>query len=103
MNHEELLADVEASYKKGLEIMRSKNKDYAKDKDPFANFRFADLLGLGVEEAILLRVLDKMARISNLLHKEASVTDEKLEDTLLDACNYLMIIKAYRKEQNGSL
>lgn len=88
---------LEDFYKRGLALMRKKNADYAGDEDPFKNFRNAQLIGLTVEQAILVRILDKLARIGNLLDKEAQVADETLEDTLMDCANYLNILAAYRK------
>lgn len=90
-----LIQSVEQTYKDGLEILKKKNADYAGDADPYKNFRFSSLIGVGVEEAILVRVTDKIARISNILHKDAQVKDETITDTLVDAINYLAILKAY--------
>lgn len=92
-----LITSVEKTYKTGVEIMKKKNADYATGDDPFHNFRFATLLGMSVEEAILLRVLDKLARVANLLKKDPKVVEEKMEDTIIDICNYMAILKAYRE------
>jgi len=43
----------------------------------------------------MVRILDKMARISNLMHKEAKVKDETVLDTIADAINYLAILLAW--------
>jgi len=91
---------IEKTFKDGVEIIKIKNADYAKGDDPFLNFKFAELLGLSVEQAILLRVTDKIARINNLLDKEPAVVGESMEDSLLDVINYLAILKAYRELDN---
>lgn len=88
---------LEDFYARGIELMRKKNADYAGVNDPFLNFRSAAVLGLSVEKAILVRVLDKLARVNNLLTSPAQVDDETLEDTLMDCANYLNILAAYRK------
>lgn len=88
---------LEDFYTRGVELMRKKNADYAGVNDPFKNFRSASVLGLSVEQAILVRVLDKLARINNLLTSHAEVKEETLEDTILDCANYLNILAAYRK------
>lgn len=99
MNREEFIESIENTYSCGLELIKIKNMDYANSDDPFRNFKNAEMVGVGIERAMLVRVADKLARVSNLLDKEASVTDESLEDTLIDMCNYLAILKAYRERK----
>lgn len=95
MTNQEFIQKLEENFQRGIEIIKAKNHDYATDADPWKNFRFADLVGVGVDRAILVRVSDKLARISNLLDKQAMVADEKVEDTVLDAINYLNILLVY--------
>ena len=90
---------IEKTYKDGLEIIKKKNHDYAGEADPWANFRFAEMVRVSVPKAILVRMSDKLARISNLIDKEAKVEDEKIEDTLLDLINYTAILKAYLENE----
>lgn len=92
-----LLENVRETYDKGLAIIEKKNADYAGAGDPFKNFRSASVVGIAPDRAILVRTLDKLARISNLLDKPPAVADEAVEDTILDAINYLAILKAYRE------
>ena len=79
--------------------MEKKNSDYATGDDAFKNFRMAQLVGVSPDRAILVRVADKIARIANLLDKEAQVKDEAITDTLLDVINYLGILKAMLEEK----
>jgi len=95
MTNAEFISSIQASYAKGVEIIKKKNADYAEESDPFKNFRSASVAGVGVGRAIIVRVLDKLSRIQNLLDKEAMVKDASIEDTILDAINYLAILKAY--------
>lgn len=97
MTRDEFVLDLEKTFQKCIDIVRKKNQDYAKGSDPFANFRFSQLINIPVEEAIMVRALDKMARIGNLLHKQNSVLDETVEDTICDLINYLAILRAYLK------
>lgn len=97
MNRQEFIKSIENTYKLGVDIIKIKNADYANSEDPFKNFRSSEIIGLSVEQAILVRVLDKITRISNLLSKEADVKEESLEDTITDCANYLAIMKAYRE------
>jgi hypothetical protein len=84
---------LEQLYREAVEIARKKNADYANEGDPFANFNVAPLVGVSVERGILVRTMDKIQRASNLLDRPAQVTGESIHDTLLDACNYLMILR----------
>lgn len=95
----EMLESIRTTFETGLEIVKKKNLDYGADADPFRNFRSASLLGLSVEKAILVRTLDKLARINNLLDHDAYVTEESMDDTIVDCINYLAILKAYREIQ----
>lgn len=95
MDKTQFIKTIEDFYARGVALIKVKNADYATGHDPFQNFRSASVAGIEPARAILLRVLDKLARISNLLGKEAHVKDETIEDTLLDAANYLNILHAF--------
>jgi hypothetical protein len=95
MNQQQFLDHIEETFRKGHELVKIKNADYAGAENPFRNFEFAQLAGMDVDRAILLRVIDKIARISNLLDKEAQVKDESVQDTCLDIINYIAIMMAH--------
>jgi|SRR3990167_1664835 len=97
MNRDEFVRSIEDTYSRCVEILKAKNSDYATQSNPWANFEFSQLAGIDVPHAILVRILDKLARISNLLDKEAAV-DEKIEDTIEDTINYLAILLSYLKK-----
>jgi len=83
-------------------ITRKKSQDYTGDSgDPFSNFRAVEKLGIcSTEQGFLVRMMDKMVRISNLADgREAAVLDEKLEDTLFDLANYAALFAGYLKSQ----
>ena len=106
MTRTQLLQSIEETFKDAHSIVEAKNKDYAgKDgTSPFANFEFSSLIGQTVEESILGRVVDKIARIYSIVSSgETSVKSEAVSDTIRDCCNYLAIMKAYidsKEEQN---
>lgn len=86
------------------EILIKKNKDYAGLGNPFKNFDYIEHLGIKSEIGVLVRLNDKMMRISNLLQREAFVVDETIEDTINDAINYLAILKAIlQRNKNDTL
>ena len=96
MNRNEFMKRLEKNFRKGLDIVRAKNQDYAGKTDPFKNFRLVEHIGVcSVEEAILVRMADKFQRIANLMHSEAAVKDESIEDTLIDLMNYANILLVY--------
>lgn len=101
MNQKEFIENIENFYKKGVDIIRKKNTDYAVDHDPFKNFRFAEMVGVSVKRGILVRMSDKLARLSNLIDREAVVKDETIEDSLIDLCNYGLILLVYLKDENA--
>lgn len=95
MNNKEFIASIEKTYRDGVELIRKKNADYAVESNPFKNFEGSVFVGVPIEKGILIRILDKIVRVANLLDKKPDVLDESVEDSLLDAINYLSIFKAY--------
>jgi Zn-finger nucleic acid-binding protein len=76
-----------------LAISRRKNQDYASDADPLANFRACQQFGVTLPQGIMVRLSDKFSRIGNLIDgRDPAVRDERLEDTIQDAINYLAIL-----------
>ena len=64
-------------------IYTKKNSDYG---DSFAKLRKE------IPYAILVRIYDKYSRLKNLLEgKEQLVSDESIEDTLIDLANYCIM------------
>lgn len=95
-----LLQDMADTFTACFETAQRKNHDYGgSNNDPFANFRNSTIAGVSVERGILVRLMDKMSRISTLLDKDAMVIDEAVNDTIDDAINYLAILKSYRNQK----
>jgi hypothetical protein len=94
MTREQLLTFIKEEMGMCYTILDAKNKDYAVDEDAFLNFNNSITIGVTPQRAILVRLMDKMTRISNLLDKDESVQDEKINDTIRDAVNYLLILSA---------
>lgn len=102
MNHEELIKFAEAEFKKCLEIMGNKNADYSKGEDALRNFHNVEMVRVNAKQGLMVRIVDKVTRIGNLLDSEARVKDESVDDTLRDLANYsillLAVIKSSRKK-----
>ena len=76
-----------------LALTTKKSNDYASGDDPFRNFRAFGELG------ILVRMSDKFARLRTALYdrKDMAVSDETVEDTVLDLATYAVLLLAYRR------
>jgi hypothetical protein len=102
MTRDELFKIHEDICHTALEIMKKKNADYAGGgSDPFANFRRAEALGVcTTEQAFLVRMTDKMSRLSSFAQKgKLLVEDETVHDTLQDLINYSVLLAAYIKSK----
>jgi len=76
--------------KQSLELMKSKNQDYACADDPYRNFRMFGQLG------ILVRMSDKLARLRTFdERKMLNVSDESIKDTVQDLINYSILYLGY--------
>lgn len=103
LTRQQLIDSMERTYQTGVEIVKKKNSDYATTDDALSNFKVIEALGVvEYKRAMLVRMADKFARISNLMKddKKAQVLDERLEDTILDLINYAAILKAALEEES---
>lgn len=89
---------------KCLDTLKKKSADYtAISKDPFANFKGSEFLGVEPEIGVLIRIMDKFKRIESYIRKgELKVEDEGVLDSLEDSINYIILIYGMIKDrQNG--
>lgn len=78
------------------ELTLKKRAGYSPGADPFANFRMSETFGVKPEVGIMIRVMDKIARIASLMkNPDNDKVGESLRDTLMDAGNYCLIAVAY--------
>ncbi|MFK3936573.1 nucleotide modification associated domain-containing protein [Alkalihalobacillus sp. NPDC078783] len=84
--HKEILDDMH-------EIYKAKNADYGNS----FGVQF-DKFGL---LSLVIRLNDKLSRLEQLVSNDAQVKDEKIEDTILDACNYcaMALVELHKKKQ----
>lgn len=78
----------------GTEVMQGKNHDYTSGSvDPYQNFRSSTIVGVDPRAGILIRVLDKVARISTFLAKgKLEVAEEGFIDSVVDIRVYMTLI-----------
>jgi hypothetical protein len=100
MTQQQLIDFATKKYARCVEIMKAKNHDYSYGEEALSNFKAVELFGVRTEDGFLTRLMDKLKRISNLTRYTAAVLDEKIEDTILDAINYLMLLLAYLEEKH---
>ncbi len=80
-------------------IIKKKNLDYATSNEAFLNFKTSEMFDISVETGIIVRMCDKLSRISNLINKKADVKNESILDTLQDLANYATILKIYLEHE----
>ena len=89
-------------FAKAHALMRVKNADYAQKEDPLLNFTLGERLGVvTTAQGVAVRWFDKLQRVANLLQRDAQVSDETIDDTLLDWVNYAAIL-AYALHKRSS-
>ena len=80
---------------------------YANNENPFANFESsAQFAGVSVEQGILTRLGDKFSRLKNTIEREESdgvYADESFDDTVVDICNYIVLLRNYRRYVRGDV
>jgi len=104
MTKDEYFKFSEAFFNECIDISKKKNADYTgASKDPFANFKSVEVLGIKTEQGFLTRMMDKMKRISSFVEKgELLVKDESVTDTLQDLANYSCLLAGYiESERKG--
>jgi hypothetical protein len=91
------------------ELSRIKQNDYCDLTDVtdlysvFGNFMNPEKMGVADCQTVLMcRLIDKFTRLVNCTRKdECDVTDEGLDDTLMDMMNFLVLISYHRKLKEG--
>jgi hypothetical protein len=94
MTREELFKLHKDICEEALELMKKKNNDYASGSDPFMNFKRAEYLGFATAElGVLIRMTDKMSRISTFLKNgDLSLSNESVYDAIVDMINYSVLL-----------
>ena len=89
-------SEVEKIFGECLKIIKDKNHDYASEDDPYKNFRMVEEIGIPAWVGCHIRFMDKVSRMNRFVDRlqrdgAAEVKNESIEDTFLDAINYLAI------------
>jgi hypothetical protein len=105
MNIQEYLELKQKLFKKSDEISILKSKSYSNiADDPFKNVKMSSLIHVKPAKGILIRLLDKISRIDTYVDGNGiDLKDEKFEDCIIDAINYLTMIYAIVIGQQNDL
>jgi hypothetical protein len=79
-----------------------KNHDYA-GSDPLSNLKGSEEIGIPAWKGVLVRLMDKWARIKTFANKaELEVINESIYDTLMDNAVYSLLCVILLKEISNS-
>lgn len=106
MNRQQLLRTHKFLCGKAIGLMEQKNHDYSGGKsaeDPFLNFTRVEKLGItDTKRGFMVRLTDKISRLITFIDTGTyKVSDEKIEDTILDLINYSILLYAYIQSESG--
>lgn len=77
-----------------LSLLKKKNADYTVGS-PFQNLEACESFGIATaERGVLIRMFDKISRLSSVLSKEHHEVEESIEDTCTDLINYSVLLCA---------
>jgi len=104
MRKNDLLTIADKTFERCLNTLQKKNADYAGNEtqtnDALRNFKLVSYLNItSTTSGILVRLCDKLSRISNIYNRVEEVKEETVFDTIEDAINYLIILKAALLEE----
>lgn len=107
MNRNDLILQMEGTHKNCMSLMAGKSEDYASQLDTLANFKRVHILCQVLEvdpmnsawDCAMFQIVSKIDRLCNL-HKSGKVPkNEKTDDTIMDAHNYLDLCNALATEE----
>lgn len=93
---------IQQQLRKTADLLTVKGNEYAPDVDRLAAFKqAADLQQISVPEALGGMLAKHIVSIYQMLHDASLYTDEKWDEKINDAINYLLLLKACIVEEEG--
>lgn len=93
---------IQQQLRKTADLLTVKGNEYAPDVDRLAAFKqAADLQQISVPEALGGMLAKHIVSIYQMLHNASLYTDEKWDEKINDAINYLLLLKACIAEEEG--
>jgi len=84
-----------------LKLHISKSNDYGTNRDPYANYRAAEQIGVSAWKSCFIRGLEKVQRIANAASGKV-LNHESAENSFLDLANHVVIAKVLYDEEQAS-
>lgn len=84
-----------------LKLHISKSHDYGTGRDPYANYRAAEQIGVSAWKSCFIRGLEKVQRIANAASGKR-LNHESAENSFLDLANHVVIAKVLYDEEQAS-
>ena len=84
-----------------LKLHISKSNDYGTNRDPYANYRAAEQIGVSAWKSCFIRGLEKVQRIANAASGKV-LNHESAENSFLDLANHVVIAKVLYDEEQDS-
>lgn len=88
-------------FETAFEVLERKNRDYCGKSDALANLRACEALGVDARIGVLVRMSDKIGRLSNVCRTAPSVADESIRDTVIDLINYAVLFYALHLDKHA--
>lgn len=93
---------IQQQLRKTADLLTAKGNEYAPDVDRLAAFKqAADLQQISIPEALGGMLAKHIISIYQMLHNASLYTDEKWDEKINDAINYLLLLKACIAEEEG--
>lgn len=105
MTPDQLLEKFDEMVKKERDVIQKKSHDYSGDADVMKNFITVEHMGIvdSAARGLMVRLTDKYMRIVGFLNKgELKVSDESINDTIMDMRNYLLFLSIAMKLKNDT-
>lgn len=105
MRSEELTSHAEWFTSAMKATCKKKNADYTGGaSDALANFKVVENYHIPATQGLLTRMSDKMMRIGTFCSgQELQVSDEGVQDTLMDLANYAMLLSALIRDSERTM
>lgn len=96
----EALREHKRLFARALAISQAKRADYTKSDDPFGNYRQSEFFDVEPWRNVGARLMEKLSRFKQLAakHGKHKVSDEDMENTIVDALNFIVIMYQMWKE-----
>ena len=83
------------------EVMTDRSNDYATDVDALRNINSCKFLGVEPGVGVLVRMQDKIARLSQLFQGK-TLQSERAMDSVVDLINYSILLGAIIEQDKGN-